>query len=75
LQELVPVPADLHCLPLFRVEWGNTVKEILRAAKDTHADLIILGAKTENSLAGHVPHTTAYQVVCNASCPVLTIKS
>jgi nucleotide-binding universal stress UspA family protein len=74
LQELVP-GTDLHCLPLFRVEQGDPVKKILRVAEETHADLIVLGAKTRKGLAGHVPHTKAYQVICGASCPVLTIKS
>ena len=75
LQELVPSGTDLHCLPLFRVERGDPVREILRVAEETHADLIVLGAKTRKGLAGHVPHTKAYQVICGASCPVLTIKS
>ncbi len=75
LQELVPSSTDLHCLPLFRVEQGDPVKEILRVAEQMHADLIILGAKARKGLAGHVPHTKAYQVICGASCPVLTIKS
>jgi nucleotide-binding universal stress UspA family protein len=75
LQELVPSQTDLHCLPLFRVEQGDPVKEILRVAEQMHADLIVLGAKTRKGLAGHVPHTKAYQVICGASCPVLTIKS
>jgi nucleotide-binding universal stress UspA family protein len=75
LKELVPVATDLHCLPLFRVERGNPVKQILRVAGDMQADLIVLGAKTRKGLAGHVPHTKAYEVVCGASCPVLTIKS
>jgi len=75
LQELVPSGTDLHCLPLFRVERGDPVKKILQVAEETHADLIVLGAKTRKGLAGHVPHTKAYQVICGASCPVLTIKS
>ena len=75
LQELIPSKTDLHCLPLFRVERGDPVKQILRAAEETHADLIVLGAKTRKGLAGHVPHTKAYQVISGASCPVLTIKS
>jgi nucleotide-binding universal stress UspA family protein len=75
LQELIPSGTDLHCLPLFRVERGDPVKEILRVAEETHADLIVLGAKTRKGLAGHVPHTKAHQVICGASCPVLTIKS
>jgi len=75
LQELVPPVPDLHCLPWFRVEWGDPVNEILRVAGQIRADLIVLGAKTRKGLPGHVPHTKAYQVVCGATCPVMTIKS
>lgn len=75
LQELVPTGVELHCLPLFRVEQGHPVNKILCVAEDTQANLIVIGAKSRKGLAGHVPHTKAYQVVCRASCPVLTIKS
>jgi len=75
LQELIPSGVDLHCLPLFRVEQGDPVKEILRVAEEIQANLIVLGAKPGKGLAGNVPHTKAYQVICGASCPVLTIKS
>lgn len=75
LQELVPAGVELHCLPLFRVEQGHPVETIFRVAEDTHADLIVIGAKPRKGLAGHVPHSKAYRVVCEASCPVLTIKS
>lgn len=75
LRELVPSGVELHCLPLFRVERGHPVNEILRVAEDIQADLIVIGAKSRKGLAGHVPHTKAYQVVCGASCPVLTTKS
>jgi nucleotide-binding universal stress UspA family protein len=75
LQELIPSSTDVHCLPLFRVEQGDPVKRILRVAEQMLADLIVLGAKTRKGLAGHVPHTKAHQVICGASCPVLTIKS
>ena len=75
LKRLVPSGTDLHCLPLFRIEKGDPVNEILRLANETRADLIVLGAKSRKSLAGNVPHTKAYRIVCGASCPVLTIKS
>jgi nucleotide-binding universal stress UspA family protein len=74
LQELIPSGTNLHCLPLFRVERDDPVKEILRVAEESHADVIVLGAKTRKGLAGHVPHTKAHQVICGASCPVLTVK-
>jgi nucleotide-binding universal stress UspA family protein len=75
LQGLLPSAAELHCLPLFRVERGDPVKGILRVAGQMCADLIVLGAKSRKALAAHEPHTRAYQVVCGAPCPVLTIKS
>jgi nucleotide-binding universal stress UspA family protein len=75
LQELIPSSPEMHCLPLFRVEHGDPVREILRVAEDTQANLIVLGAKPRKGLAGNVPHTKAYQVISDASCPVLTIKS
>ena len=75
LQELVPSGVELHCLPLFRVERGEPANEIIRVAQDAQANLIVIGAKSRKGLAGHVPRTEAYQVVCGASCPVLTIKS
>jgi len=75
LHQLLPFAAELHCLPLFRVEWGDPVRAILQVAAKIHADLIVLGAKSRKGLAGHMPHTKAYHVVCGAPCPVLTIKS
>ncbi|HKV24218.1 MAG TPA: universal stress protein [Candidatus Acidoferrum sp.] len=75
LEGLIPPHEEMHCLPLFRVERGDPAAEILRVAEDVQADLIVIGAKARKSLAAHVPHSSAYQVVCGASCPVLTIRS
>jgi nucleotide-binding universal stress UspA family protein len=75
LQELVPRGEELHCKLDFEVAVGEPVEQILRIARETNADLIVMGAKARGSLAGNVPHTKAYRVVCGARCPVLTIKS
>jgi len=75
LQELVPRPADLKCKPEIHIGYGETVEEILRIARETNADLIVIGAKKRGSLSGHLPGTKAYGVVRGAQCPVLTIKS
>lgn len=74
LRGLLP-GTDLHCLPLFRIEQGDPVRKILRTANEIRADLIVLGAKSRKTLAGNLPHTKAYGVVCGSSCPVLTIQS
>ena len=74
LKELVPSD-ELHCLPAFRVVQGDPVEEILRISRETRANLIVIGAKGRKGLAGHVPASVAYQVVCGARCPVMTIRS
>ena len=75
LQELVPQTKEIHCKPELDVAYGEPVTEILRVARETEADLIVIGAKRSGALSGHIPGTKAYGVVCGAQCPVLTIKS
>ena len=75
LRELVPVATKMYCKVEVRVVFGKPTEQILRIAKETNAELIVMGAKARKSLAGNVPHTKAYRVVCEAHCPVLTIRS
>ena len=75
LRELVPAQTELHCKLDFEVPVGEPVEQILRIAQETRADLIVIGAKARKNLAGNVPHTKAYRVVCAAPCPVLTVRS
>ena len=62
------------CKPEFRVTFGSAAEEILIAAKESNANLIVMGAKARKNLAGHVPLTVAYSVVTKAPCPVLTVR-
>ena len=75
LRELVPGGTGLRCKLDFQVAVGEPVAEILQIATETNADLIVMGAKKRETLAGNVPLTTAYRVVCGAPCPVLTVRS
>jgi nucleotide-binding universal stress UspA family protein len=75
LRELVPGGTELHCKLDFEVAVGEPVLQILRIAEETKADLIVMGAKARKTLAGNVPRTKAYRVVCAARCPVLTVRS
>jgi nucleotide-binding universal stress UspA family protein len=75
LRELLPVAESTHCLPVFDVVVGEAVPQILRVAEEVRADLIVLGAKRQKSLAGHTTGSKAYDVVCKATCPVLTMKA
>ena len=74
MEKLMPKGTENWCKPEFRVTFGAAVEEILIAAREAKADLVVMGAKPRRSLAGHVPLTIAYNVVTKAGCPVLTVR-
>jgi nucleotide-binding universal stress UspA family protein len=74
MKQLLPGGTENWCKPEFRVTFGSAVEEMLIAAKECKADLIVMGAKARRSLAGHVPLTIAYNVVTKSTCPVLTVR-
>lgn len=60
--------------PSVVTEVGAKVKTILRVADTTGADLIILGISEQDNAPGQFELADAYQVVCSAHCPVLTVR-
>jgi nucleotide-binding universal stress UspA family protein len=74
LQAMIPEEAELWCEAEFAVEFGDAADSILRLAGDRQADLIVLGVRRTAEFAGHLPPATAYKVVCQAHCPVLTVR-
>jgi nucleotide-binding universal stress UspA family protein len=74
MKQLMPTGTENWCKPEFRVTFGSAVEEILIGARESKADLIVMGAKARKSLAGHVPLTIAYNVVTKSTCPVLTVR-
>jgi nucleotide-binding universal stress UspA family protein len=75
MRNLVPAGVRLAVEPQFAVAFGEPADEIIGVARDERADLIILGLRGGARMSGHLPATTAYRVVCNAPCPVLTVHS
>jgi nucleotide-binding universal stress UspA family protein len=70
----------LKIKPEFVVEFGSAspLSEIvLEIAEKLKVDGIIMGLhrSTHVGAASHMPWSTAYEVVCGASCPVLTVRS
>ena len=59
------------------VEYGPSTDLILEAATDREVDLIIMGRPAVNTIkariASHLPGSTAYDVIAQAPCPVLTV--
>lgn len=73
LQEIV----DIFTLPKhqlsYSIAFGNPRDEILNAAKECHADLIILGSRRPN-MTTHLLGSTAAGVVRNAKISVLVVR-
>jgi nucleotide-binding universal stress UspA family protein len=81
LEKLVPPGVNLWCEPEFVVRFGDPVTTILDAAarypdsvRDEPADLIVLGVRGARPIAARLPGTKVYRVVCEAACPVLTVR-
>ena len=78
LRHLVPPETGLAGEPEYLVARGNPAENILRVALQRKVDLIVLGARQPSALpraAGHLPITTAYKVLSEAPCPVLTVRA
>jgi nucleotide-binding universal stress UspA family protein len=79
LEELT-LKSTLNVRPEFVVEFcpaGPISEKILDIADKLKVDLIIMGLRrsTYVEAASHVPWATAYEVVCGAGCPVVTVRS
>jgi nucleotide-binding universal stress UspA family protein len=77
LEALVPEEAELWCRPRPLVEHGEPAAQILTVAKQCAADLIVLGVRGVDAMAGvatRVQRDTAYEVIAHAPCPVLTVR-
>lgn len=76
LQELVAQQDALHVKPEFMVEFGFPCDQILEVGGTLRVDAIIMGLHRSAHVgtASHMPWATAYDVVCGAGCPVLTVR-
>jgi nucleotide-binding universal stress UspA family protein len=76
LREILSHQAPLTVKPEFVVKFGAPGETILRVAAEQQADLIVIGLNRTRHVdtACHTPWATAYAVVCEAACPVLTVR-
>ncbi|MFB3915816.1 MAG: universal stress protein [Terriglobales bacterium] len=74
LQELIPPEANLAETPEVFVAFGSAADAILRLANEWKPELIVLGVRRPHPEARRITWATAYNVVSNAPCPVLTVK-
>lgn len=75
LQALLPSDAGLEHSPVCAVERGYFPAAILDFSDAHQVDLIILGLRTREPYIERLIWQHAYQIVCEARSPVLTIRS
>jgi nucleotide-binding universal stress UspA family protein len=77
LRKLVPSDARFAQTPEFVISRNFVPEGILGMAATHHADLIVMGVNPSSSprLASHLPWSVAHDVLCQANCPVLTVKA
>jgi nucleotide-binding universal stress UspA family protein len=76
LERLVPYDEQTSVEREFIVQFGIPSEKILQAALNNRVDLIILGLR-QSSPVTTIPRLrwgTAYEIVCGAGCPVLTMR-
>jgi nucleotide-binding universal stress UspA family protein len=76
LRALLPEDAMDWCTPECMVRFEFPSDGILKIAEERGADLIVMGVHKTNlpRAAAHMPWAIAYDVVCHAGCPVLTVR-
>jgi len=75
LQRLLPSDVELFCSPKIRIEVGSPAQIITKVAESESASLIIVGLRNRSALADHSPWSTLSNVVREARCGVLVVRS
>lgn len=70
LTNLIPKDPDIRYEVITKCEPAADL--ILRVARNSEADLIVMGA--HRGTASHIPWAIAHAIVCHAPCPVLTVR-
>lgn len=73
LLKLVPPATYEWCNMEYVIESGDAGERIVALAKETGADLIVLGARRTNSYLTRMAKSVVEHVLANSECPVMTI--
>ena len=73
LRRGLPLTAIKACNPEINVSFGDTVEQILNAARERGSELIVMGARSSTKRATF-SRSVSYGVISRATCPVLTIR-
>lgn len=72
LRAMIPADSRLWHEPEYVVQFGPAAETILRIAGQ-QADMVVLGVKRPALLTKHMGGGTAYRIICEAPCPVLSV--
>jgi nucleotide-binding universal stress UspA family protein len=75
LERLIPADVWNWCEPELRLGIGKPCQQILDLAANDQADLIVMGVAGRNALDLTLFGSTTNQVVRQAACPVVTVRS
>ena len=75
LDPLVPQQAREFCDPRTFVEVGNAHDQILEHIRERSIDLLVLGVRKSSPLGIKMRPSSAFPLIVDAPCPVLTITS
>jgi Universal stress protein family len=73
MERAVPKRAKEFSNPKAFVEVGNAHHQILRNIKDDPIDLLVLGIRKTSHLGIETRASRAFQLIVDATCPVLTL--
>jgi nucleotide-binding universal stress UspA family protein len=76
MAELIAAEKLQELKPELIIQSGPAAEVILAAAREKKAGLIVMGAHRawSQSMAGHLPWATASAILCEAPCPVITVR-
>ena len=74
LHQSILKKVDLEVKPELAVEFGEPAQRIRKVAAEWQAGLIVLAVRRAKPTSAHLTEGTAYKVVRQAPCPVLTIR-
>lgn len=75
LREFLAAEQDLPYNLNIRAEIGPIDDRILAFAEEGDVGLIVLGLRSPDTFVNHLVWLHAYKIVCEACCPVLTVRS
>jgi nucleotide-binding universal stress UspA family protein len=74
LASLIPPGTQLAAPPDTIVDFGTAAERILSVAQQRKPGLIVLGVRQPVGFVRRIKWATAWEVVANAPCPVLTVR-